>query len=67
MEREATIRELNEKIMNLARLHILHGLHHTSGFRSHKEDVKNMIREHRVNVKSELDPQASLLYRRYFD
>lgn len=44
MEREATIRELNEKIMNLARLHILHGLHHTDGFQSHKEDVKNMIR-----------------------
>ena len=26
-----------------------------------------MVREHKVNVRKELDPEVNLLYKRYFD
>ena len=67
MERELVIRELNEQIESLAKLHIRHGLYHSEGFRAHKERVRVMITEHKVDVRKELDPMMGLLYRRYFD
>lgn len=66
-EREEMIRDLNRQIECLARLHIQHGLYRSEGFRLQKEQVRRTIREHKVNVRQELDPQISLLYRRYFD
>ena len=67
MERELVIRELNEQIESLAKLHIRHGLYHSEGFRAHKARVRAMITEHKVDVRKELDPEVGLLYRRYFD
>ena len=66
-EREEMIRDLQWQIESLARLHIQHGLYHSEGFRLQKEHVRHTIREHKVNVRKELDPQLCLLYRRYFD
>ena len=66
-ERKEMIRDLQRQIENLARLHIQHGLYHSEGFRLQKERVRRTICEHKVNVRQELDPQISLLYRRYFD
>ncbi len=66
-EREEMIRDLNRQIESLARLHIQHGLYHSEGFRQQKEHVLRTVREHKVNVRKELDPQIGLLYRRYFD
>ena len=67
MEREAVIRDLNEQIEALARLHIHHGLYDSEGFKRRRTQVENMVREHRVNVRKELDPEVNLLYKRYFD
>ncbi len=67
MERENAIRELQEQIESMARLHIRHGLYHSEGFRRRREQVKRIIWEHNIDVKNELDPMVGLLYRRYFD
>ncbi|MGX8693148.1 MAG: hypothetical protein ACSW8E_05250 [Clostridia bacterium] len=67
MERENAIRELQEQIESMARLHVRHGLYHSEGFQRRREQVKKLIREHGIDVKKELDPMVGLLYRRYFD
>ncbi len=67
MERETVIRDLNEQIENLVRLHIRHGLYHSEGFRLHRERIRKYITEHDIDVRKELDPMVGLLYRRYFD
>ena len=67
MKREEAIRELHEQIESLARLHIRHGLHQSEGFQKHREAIGRIIREHKVDVRKELDPMVGLLYRRYFD
>ena len=67
MEREAVIQDLNKQIEALARLHIHHGLYHSEGFKRQRRHVENMVREHKVNVRKELDPDVNLLYKRYFD
>ena len=67
MERKTVIRDLNTKIEALVRLHIQHGLYHSEGFKRQKTHVENMVREHKVNVRKELAPEVSLLYKRYFD
>ena len=54
MEREAVI-------------HIHHGLYHSEGFKRQRRHVENLVREHKVNVQKELDPEVNLLYKRYFD
>lgn len=66
-ERAEVIRDLNLQIENLARLHLQHGLYHSEGFLLQKERVSRTVREHKINVRKELDPQINLLYRRYFD
>lgn len=67
MERKAAIQEVNDRIESMARLHLLHGLYQSEGFRQSKERVARLIREHGVDVKTELSPQVGMLYRRYFD
>ena len=67
MERKAAIQEVHEDIESMARLHLLYGLYHSEGFRKSKENVERLIREHGVDVRTELSPQAGMLYRRYFD
>ena len=67
MEREEAIRDLHERIEGMARLHVRHGLHRSNGFMEQKEQIRNLIREHRIDVKKELRPEVGLLFRRYFD
>ena len=67
MEREEAIRDLHERIEGMARLHVRHGLHRSNGFMEQKEQIRNLIREHRIDVKQELRPEVGLLFRRYFD
>ena len=67
MERDTVIRDLNEQIETLARLHIRHGLYHSEGFRRRREHIRKLIAAYDVDVRKELDPMVSLLYRRYFD
>ncbi len=67
MERKAAIKEVHEDIESMARLHLLHGLYQSEGFRKSKENVEKLIREYGVDVRTELSPQAGMLYRRYFD
>ncbi len=67
MERKAAIKAVNDHIESMARLHLLHGLYQSEGFRQSKEQVARLIREHGVDVRTELSPQVSMLYRRYFD
>ncbi len=67
MERQTVIRDLNERIETLARLHIQHGLHHTQGFVRQKEGIARLIRDNEVNLRQELDPHVLNLYRRYFE
>jgi hypothetical protein len=64
---ESTIADLNKQIEALARLHLHHGLYHSEGFKRQRRHVENMVREHKVNVRKELDPEVNLLYKRYFD
>lgn len=66
MERTETIRELSEKITDLAAMHVIYGLHDTQGFREQKTGIAEFIRGHQVNVKAELDPLTRNLYQRYF-
>jgi hypothetical protein len=67
MERQAVIRDLSDGIETLARLHILHGLHHTRGFAHHKNSIQRLIQQHEVDLRRELDPHTFNLYRRYFE
>lgn len=66
MERQAVIRDLSAEIETLARLHIQHGLHHTTGFAKQKTNIEKLIQDHEVNLRKELDPLVLNLYRRYF-
>lgn len=67
MERKRAIDEVHDHIEEMARLHLVHGLYHSEGFQKRKENVTRLIREHRVDVKTELNPQIGMLYKRYFD
>ena len=67
MERKKTIEEVHDHIETMARLHLMHGLYHSEGFKKKKENVTRLIREHRVDVRTELSPQIGMLYRRYFE
>ena len=67
MEREEVIRELSNEIESMARMHIRHGLYHSEGLRQRTEHLRDMIREHKIDVRKELDPMVGLLYRRYYD
>lgn len=67
MERKAAIQEVHDHIEHMARLHLLHGLYQSEGFKNSKEKVARLVREHSLDVRNELSPQACMLYRRYFD
>ena len=66
MERSDVIRDLEKDLETLTRLHVQHGLHHTEGFQNQKESIARRIREHEIDTRTELDPLARNLYRRYF-
>lgn len=66
MERENLLRDLDEQISSLTRLHILHGLHETDGFNRQRQHIRQMVEENDVDVRTELDPLSFNLYRRYF-
>ena len=66
MERELAIRNLHSEIETLTRFHIQYGLHNTDAFYAQKQRVEELIREHEINLKQELDPVFLNLYRRYF-
>jgi len=66
MERERILRELDDQITNLARLHILHGLHRTEAFNDHRQRIQRFVRENGIDVRTELNPLSFNLYRRYF-
>lgn len=66
MSREAIIGDLSDRIETLARLHIQHGLYETEGFRTQHSGIRNLIHEHQIDVKNELDPLSLYFYRRYF-
>ena len=44
-----------------------HGLHTTVHFQAHKQDIADYIKEHEIDIRSELDPISLNLYRRYFE
>lgn len=67
MERELVIQDLNTQLEALARMHILHGLSRTEGFKNHMERINATIETHGIDVRQELDPMSVYLYRRYFD
>ena len=67
MDRKTILRDLDDQISNLARLHILHGLHQTDGFNAHKAGILAFIREHEIDVRKELNPLSFNLYQRYFN
>ncbi len=66
MDRETAIRTLHSEIETLTRLHIQYGLHNTAGFSRQKKRVEDLVRDHEINLKQELDPLFLNLYRRYF-
>ena len=67
MERKRVIEDLGGRIETLTRLHIRHGLHTTGHFQAHKQDIADYIREHEIDIRTELDPISLNLYRRYFE
>ena len=66
MDRELAVRTLQSEIETLTRLHIQYGLHNTVGFFRQKKRVEDLVREHEIDLKQELDPLFFNLYRRYF-
>ena len=67
MERERIIDDLHGQIESLTRLHTLHGLHNTEGFRKRRESIQSIVGEYNVDIRRELRPETLLLYRRYFE
>ena len=67
MSREIIIEDLHGQIETLTRLHIQHGLDKTEHFQNHKDSITEFVRKHDIDVRNELDPVSSNLYRRYFD
>lgn len=66
MNRSEVILDLTEEIETLTRLHIQHGLHDTEGFQKQKESIETYVKEHKIDLREELDPLSWNLYRRYF-
>ena len=66
MDREIAIQNIHSEIETLTRIHIQYGLYNTVGFRVQKQRVEDLVREHEINLKQELDPLFLNLYRRYF-
>ena len=66
MDREIAIQNIHSEIETLTRIPIQYGLYNTVGFRVQKQRVEDLVREHEINLKQELDPLFLNLYRRYF-
>ena len=67
MERESVIKTLNQQIENLSRLQPQYRLHRTGDYDKLRSSIMQSIHDHRINVRSELEPHVYNLYRRYFD
>lgn len=67
MERRETIRNLSKELESLTRLHVQYGLYDTAGFQKQKTNIAEYIREHKIDIRRELDPIAMNQYRRYFE
>ena len=67
MERENTIRDVNVRIENLAKLQPQYQLQKAEEFNAIKKGISDTIRENGINTRKELDPHVYNLYRRYFD
>ena len=61
MARTAAIQNASEEIERLAKMHILYGLERTEMF----QRVIGLVSDHKINVRTELDPITRNLYRRY--
>ncbi len=66
MSRERIIGDLSEKIETLARMHIQYGLLGTEGFSNQCNSISTLVDEHKIDVRTELDPLSLYFYRRYF-
>ncbi len=66
MERERILADLHGQIENLTRLHIQYRLQETEHFQKHKAAIEQTVAANKIDVRSELDPVAQMLYRRYF-
>ena len=67
MERQMIIDDLHGKIEHMTRLHTMHGLQNSVGFQRHKDEIIKTVKEYRIDVRNELEPEIQRLYRRYFD
>ena len=65
MARTAAIQNASEEIERLAKMHILYGLERTEMFQNQKARVIGLVSDHKINVRTELDPITRNLYRRY--
>ena len=66
MKREEIIRELEDQLHDLTRLHIQHHLEKTEHFQAHKENISRYVRENEIDVRRELSHASANQYRRYF-
>lgn len=66
MNRERIIGDLTDRIETLARMHIQYGLHGTEGFSAQRNSISMLVDEHKIDVRTELDPLSLYFYRRYF-
>ena len=67
MERESVIKTLNQQIENLSRLQPQYRIYRTGDTDKLSGSITQSIHDHRINVRSELEPHVYNLYRRYFD
>ena len=66
MDRISVIDELSHQIESLTRLNTLSLYPGRQHIQERKQSINNYIRNHRIEVRSELQPEIFYLYRRYF-
>lgn len=66
MDRISVIDELSHQIESLTRLNTLSLYPGRQHIQKRKQSINNYIRNHRIDVRSELKPEIFYLYRRYF-
>ena len=67
MDRTAAIQNASEEIERLAKMHILCGLERTAVFQNQKERIIGLVLDHKINVRTELDPITRNQYQRYLE
>lgn len=66
MNRGEAVQEICRELELLAALHIFHGLEKTPVFEARKKRLAELMCEHRVTARHDLDPVSRNLYYRYF-